>query len=213
MDDCSSFLVYTWNVFIRAEHGSEPCPCALWPQQVWLQPHTECVLGMCLASSSSAMCAGRRTGGLAEGYQTLLKATSIFHTTWRRRELSSSQLSVVPGRHFCAADTTNCKYRTAGHSLPSQGPRGQSHSFCCSVGHRTVMEKSATRTVIDVTERISKDTKHLCLDSWIGAGTSTHQSHKHHLHLCVYRMFQSFSIAMCQRMALGDTFTSFGTAA
>lgn len=89
-------------------------------QWVWLWPHTECVLGMCMASSSSAMCAGRSTGWLAEGYQNLLKATSTFHTAWRRRELSSSQLPVVPGRHFCAADTTNCKYRTAGHSLPAR---------------------------------------------------------------------------------------------
>lgn len=92
-----------------------PVHCDL--QQVWLWPHTECTLGIHVASSCSVVCAGGSTEWLAEGYQHLLKATSTFHAGSRRKELSSSQLSVAPGRHFCAAGTTNGKYRNAGHSL------------------------------------------------------------------------------------------------
>lgn len=192
MDDCSSFLVYTQNVFIRAEHGSELCPCAPWPAGVWLQPHTGGGMHTCAAS---------------EGYQHLPRGGENWAVPSSLLFLAG--ISVQLGQQTVSTELL-------GIASP-QGPRRQSHSFCCS-GHWTGMETSATRAVTDVTERISKDTKHLCLDSWIGPGTPTHQqnhnhNHKHDLHLWAYCMFQSFSIAMCQRRALGDTFISFGTAA
>lgn len=135
--------LHTEIVLIRAEHGSELCPWAPWPPVgLAVAPHWM-QAGHCMASSSSVQCAGWGTGGLAEGYQNLLKATSSFHRGWRRRELSSSHLSVVSGRHFCAAGTRNGKFRTLGIAC-APGPGGQSHSLCCSVGHWAVMEKSTT---------------------------------------------------------------------
>jgi len=110
---------------------------------------------MSVASSSPEMHAG----------WTRLKATSTFHVGLRRRGLSRSPVSVIPGRDFQAAGTTNGKHTTAGCSLPPRAQEDSHTSSCCAVGSQTVMEKSTARTVGDVTERISKGTRHLCLDS------------------------------------------------
>lgn len=180
MDDCSLCLVCTQNVLTRGlSMAQNRVHVHRDLQRVWLtsgptlNARWACARPrlLCPVCCEEHRLTSWRLPEPSEGYQQPLKATSILHMGLRRREVSSSQLSVVPGRHFCAAGTTNGTYRTTGHSCC---PRGQSHSFCCSAGHRTVMEKSTTRTVTDVTERISKDTKHLCLDSWVDAGTSTH---------------------------------------
>lgn len=205
--------VYCWSahlhseVFIRAECGTEPCPWAPWPPACFLVQDALNALHCPGAGDEGGLqllCTAHREEC------RLTRAPSTFHMGLRRRGLNRSLVLVIPGRHFHAAGKTNGKYTTTGCSLH---PRDTHTSSRCLVGSQTVMEKSTARTVRDVTERISKGTRHLCLDSWTDAWTSLHHSHKHLLHFWASCTFQSFSIAMCQSRALGDTFTQFGTAA
>lgn len=210
--------VHSWSAYLHSQRIHRGWS---WVRTVPVCTVTPSRFCQCMTMLNALRCPG---AGAERGLQLLrdapevecrltrLKATGTFHAGLRRG-LSYSPASVDPGRHFHAAGTTNGKYKTAGCSLCPRAQEDSHTSSCWSVGSQTVMEKSTARIVRDVTERISKGTRHLCLDSWIDAGTSTHQSHNHHLYFCTYCMFQSFFIAMCQSRALGDIFTQFGTAA
>lgn len=74
------------------------------------------------------------------------------HSRLRRSGLSQSLGSVIPGKPFHAAETTNGKYTTAERSLCPRA-QGDSHgSSCCSEGSRPGMGTSTTRAARDVTE-------------------------------------------------------------